>query len=457
MVRLTSLRPLLLATGLTGVLSAPNPSPNPNPAPIPVPVPVPDPVPADFPIAIPNIDLVSWWLNKIFICPLWKGTLPNGFQDLATSICYNSQTKTFTSPNGGTITARLYEIPGAWQKDARYSEITKGIGDAIKKGLSTFSTFIPSPASSLQINVGIAWGGIGERVRIDSDNSGTKSPCYILINYPADWIDIPVLALQKNVIQKMYQCVEQFHKPTVTAFTDANEWWRWGIARYFDGLSYPAIGTKDFLGNGLYPEEYHYGIPLYQNDDAAALFFHFVDMLPSAQGGWSPADVHNWMKGHANRQTYDQERTALVGDTKITSGLWHKFIMASIDGTIKYANGQKIINTVGGVPRREHSSVVETTVGRAWTRRVAADPFKGSVQVFTVKAGQTFKVSVEQFPGLEWSLRKVGTTAWNSGQRARTVTITVPAGANQKYEFAVSYTGPSPAGENPEISFARTA
>jgi len=391
-----------------------------------------------------NIDLINWWTKNIFICPLWRGDLPVGFRDLAGSICYNSQTKTYTH---GTVTTRLYQIPGAWQQDDRYSEIINGAGSAIQKGLATFGSFVSQP---LAINIGFAWGGLGDRVQIDSDNSGVKSPCYILINYPPSWVDIPLQALQKDIIQRMYQCVEQFHKPTVTTLTEANEWWRLGIARYFDGLSYPA--KPAFHTYGLYPEEYHYGITLYQNDDAASLFFHFAQ-----QQGWTPSDVNTWMKGHANKATYDQERTILSADTKITSGLWHKFILASIDGTIKYPNGQKITNTQGGPPKRTHSAVVDLTVGQNWSKTVSVSSFKGNTQVITFKAGQTLKVSMDPIVGVEWSIRKVGTTAWNSGDRARTVNVVVPAGANVKYEIALSSTVASAGSDYPRVLVKRSA
>ena len=166
--------------------------------------------------------MINWWTKNIFVCPLWRGELPVGFRDLAVSICYNSQTKTYTH---GTVTTRLYQIPGAWQQDGRYSEIVNGAGAAVQKGLATFGSLVSQP---LAINIGFASGGLGDRVQIDSDNSGVKSPCYILINYPPSWVDMPLQALQKDIIQRMYQCVEQFHKPTVTAVTEATEWYSSG-------------------------------------------------------------------------------------------------------------------------------------------------------------------------------------------------------------------------------------
>lgn len=375
-----------------------------------------------FPI---EIDLLDWWTKQAFACPLWKGTLPNGFRDLEGSTCSNIWTKTFKQ---GSITTRLYQIPGAWQSDSRYDSIVNGAVEAIKKGLATFGSF----AGPLTINIGFAWGGLGDRVHIDDDNTGVKDPCYILINYPADWIKIPLVALQKDIIMRMYQCVEQFHKPSVTTWTDGNEWWRRGIARYFDGLSYP--GKTDMVSWGEYPEEYHYGIPLYQNEEASALFFHFAQ-----QSGWTPSDVNNWMKGHANKVSYDEERTALSVDAKITSSLWHRFILASIDGTIKYPSGQKISNTNKGPPKDTYTAL-ELANGQNWSKTIKIPAFKGSSHVFPIKAGQSLRVSMETEPGVEWSIRKVGAVAWGSGDRGRSVDISVPAGATVSYEIAVTST-----------------
>ncbi|KAM7186460.1 hypothetical protein V8F33_011783 [Rhypophila sp. PSN 637] len=318
------------------------------------------------------------------------------------------------------------------------------------------SSFIPS-TSALQINIGFMPHGLGERVQIDYDNSGAKSPCYILIIYPAEWNDVPLLAIQKDIIMKMYQCVEQFHRPTVTRFTEANEWWRLGIARYMDGLSYPAKATTEFLTNGLYPEEYSWGLTLYQNDEAAALFWHFVDQL----AGWTSTDVNQWMIGHANKATYDEERVSLAGDAKITSGLWHRFVLANIDGTVKYPGGQKIGNTNGGVPKRTHSNVVSVSaVGGTWRASVEIDSFKGKIWVFTFKAGQSFSLTVERIDGVEWSIRKVGSgsAGWNSGDRGRTVSVVVPAGgADGKWEIALSSTANGGGGEYPKVYVTRTA
>ncbi|KAK4226005.1 hypothetical protein QBC38DRAFT_529622 [Podospora fimiseda] len=381
--------------------------------------------PAEAAVEVPN-----WWTTPSFSCPLWKGTVPNGYQDLVGSKCYNNVTKTYT---GGRTTARLYQIPGAWQRNARYSEIVNGAGDAIKKGLSSFGSLVSSP---LAINIGIAWGGLGEIVKVDDDNSGQKTPCYVLINFPPDWNDVPLQVIQKDIIGRMYQCVEQFHRPTVTTWTDGNKWWRRGIARYFDGLSYPAK-PGEFLTEGLYPEEYHYGIPLYQNSDAASLFFHFADQL----GTWSLTDVHNWMKTHPNKANYDDERASLSIDTKITPFLWHRFILASIDGTIRYPTGLKITNTQGGVPSRTQSGTVDLAVGGSYSRSVSISSFKGGINVFTVKQGQTLKVTVETELGVEWSIRKLGTTAWNSGSRTRTVDLVVGSGQGTvKYQIAISST-----------------
>lgn len=207
------------------------------------------------------------------------------------------------------------------------------------------------------------------------------------------------------------------------------------------------------MNRGLYPEEYSHGIPLYQNDEAAALFFHFVDGL----GGWSPKHVNDWMKGHPNKATYDLERKSLSVDTKITSSLWHRFILACKDQTIKYPNGQKIPLRLGGPPERTHSLVNVAKVGGTYSKTVTGHAWKGAINIFSIKAGQKMRVTFEADPGIEWSIRKVGTTAWNTGARTRTVNIAAAAGATTKFELAVSSTRDDAGSGLSKVRMTRTA
>ncbi|RSM06152.1 hypothetical protein CDV31_009249 [Fusarium ambrosium] len=407
-----SLRLLALAaTALTG-LAPVTASPAPEPA---------------GPTLLPGfeVDWSKWWTRQLFSCPVWKGPLPQSAQDLAGSTCNNAWTRTIT---GGSITARLYQVPGQWQKEPRYSEIVNGVADAIKKGVGIFG----SMAGPLKIHIGFVSGVLGDIVQVDDNNSGTKDPCYMIIDFPPGTSKYPLLAIQKDVIKGMYQCVEQFHRPTVTTWTKGNEWWRQGIARYFDGLAYPT--TNAIMNRGLYPEEYQFGIPLYQNDEAAALFFHFMDGL----GGWSPTDVNNWMKAHPNKATYELERKSLWMDIKITSTAWHRFVLACRDQTIRYPNGQKIPLKFGGPPVTTHPLVNVAKVGGTYSKSVTGKAWKGAINIFSIKAGQKMRVTFEADPGIEWSIRKVGTNTWNTGARTRTVNIAAAPGAITKFELAVS-------------------
>lgn len=388
-----------------------------------VPNPVPEPQ-GDWPI---EVDPGDWWANNAFSCPLWKGSLPASAQDLAGTTCNKAWSRTFTS---GSITTFRYQLWGAFMQDPRYTEIVNGLDDAIQKGLSSFGTL----AGPLTINIGIVYGVLGDIVQVDDDNAGTKNPCYIIFDFPPSNQNYPLLAIQKHIIHGMYRCVEQFHRPNVNAWTDGNKWWRRGIARYFDGLSYPA--TAAMLNRGLYPEEYQHGIPFYQNQDAASLFFHFADAL----GGWSPTDVNNYMKGHANKVTYEEERTSLSTDSKITSSLFHRFILACKDKTIKYPNGQTIIPHLPGPPENSYSVVNINAVGNEYTKTIAISAWKGKLHVFPIRAGQKARVTLDVEPGIEWSIRKVGTASWNSGARTRSVDIAATTGADTKFEIAVSST-----------------
>ncbi|KAF5010773.1 hypothetical protein FDECE_3070 [Fusarium decemcellulare] len=405
----------------------------------------PAPKPADPPL-LPGfeVDWSKWWTRQLFSCPVWKGPLPDSAQDLAGSVCSNAWTRTFTK---GSITARLYQVPGAWQKEPRYSEIVNGVADAIKKGLDVFESL----AGPLKIHIGFVSGVLGDIVQIDDDNAGTKDPCYIIIDFPPGTSRYPLLAIQKDVIRNMYQCVEQFHRPNVVLWTEGNEWWRLGVARYFDGLVFPT--TTAAMNRGLYPEEYQHGIPLYQNDEAAALFFHFVDGL----AGWSPTDVHNWMKAHPNKATYELERRSLSTDSKITSSIFHRFILACKDKTIKYPNGQKIAYTLGGPPERTHSRASIARVGGEYSKTIAVSAWKGSTNVFPIKAGHKVRVRLEAEPGIEWSIRRVGTTTWNTGARSRTVDIAAAAGADTKFEIAVSSTRDDAGSGLSKVKMTRTA
>jgi len=375
--------------------------------------------PAD--ITIPPIDIIDWWLKQNFACPLWKGTLPVGAHS---ATCNNVFTRTYSQ---GTTTARFYQVPGTWTSDARYSEIVNGIDAAIKKGMNLFGSF----AGPLTINVGLLSGLLGDRVQTDIDNN-VKTPCHILVGYPPSYNHVPLLAIQKDVIRNMYYCVEQFYHPAMSAPTDGNRWWRRGLARYFDGVAYPfAAAIADY---GLYPEEYAYGIPLYQNDEAAAAFFHYAD----AQGGWSPATANNWVKSHASTASYDAERAALAADSTLTP-LWHGFVLAFVDGTLTYPGGQKIANRAGALPKTTYD-LVNLASGASSSQTFGVDSWKGKRMIFPLKAGQKMRVSMELDAGLEWSIRKEGATAWNSGARGRKFDAAAAAGANTNYEIVVSST-----------------
>lgn len=385
----------------------------------------------------------DWWNANSFACPLWAGPLPQSAQDLAGSSCSKIWAKTFT---GGAITVFRYQLFGPFVEEPRYTEILNGVDAAIAKGLTHMGIL----AGPLKINIGVVWGTLEGLVNVDDDSTHAKTPCNIMFNFPPGYRKIPTLAIQKEIIRGMYLCVEQFHKPTMTTWTDANEWWRGGIARYFDGLAYPA--TAAILNRGLYPEEYQHGIPFYQNKDATALFWHFVQ----GHEGWKPMDVHGWMKGHPNKVTDAEERTSLSTDRKITPAVFHRFILACKDKTIKYPSGAAIVPALPIPPENEYSVVNIASVGTEWTKKIAISAWKGKTHVFPIKAGQKMRVSmVDPKPGVEWSIRKVGTTAWLSGARTRTVDIAASAGSDTKWVIAVSSTRDDAGSGLTDIKFKR--
>jgi len=386
----------------------------------------------------PDFDFADWWARQQFSCPLWRGELPNGAE---TGTCNNAWTRSYVK---GSTTARYYQKPGTWQSDARYSEISNGVAAAIEKGVNLFGAFADGP---LTINVGLHSGHLGDRVQTDLDN-GIKNPCYVLVSYPPSWRPVPLVAIQKDVIRNMYYCLEQFYHPTLTTMRngDGSEWWRRGVARYFDGLAYPF--TEAIATDGLYPEEYSYGRNLYQNDEASAIFFHFADSL----GGWSPADVHNWMRNHAVTATYETERAALSADAALVA-IFHKFELAFVDEATKYPGGQKIVNRLGTLPPREFD-VVDLAPGASYSKRFSVDSWKGTRMSFPIRAGQTMRVSATLADGVEWSIRKQGTTAWNSGARDRTFNA-VAGASNTKYEVVVSSTRNAAGGFLGDINMVR--
>lgn len=165
--------------------------------------------------------------------------------------------------------------------------------------------------------------------------------------------------------------------------------------------------------------------------------------------------MSNWVKTHANKNSYDEERQALSGDAKIVP-LWHKFNLAFVDNTIKYPGGQQILNRLGGLPGTVYSAV-DLAPGGSYSKTFGVDSFRAQRLVFPIRAGQSMRVSTELEDGIEWSIRKAGTTTWNSGNRGRSVNIAAAAGSNTNYEIVVSSTSNDAGGFYGKVLMSRTA
>jgi len=125
--------------------------------------------------------------------------------------------------------------------------------EAIKAGLDLFADHAGTAAKPLQIQATLANIDRWDRVSADEDAQidlfgtnlvpgGIPSPCYIAIGFPDKAQTVGLTPWKKEVVNRMYHCVVQYHHPTLVHRTlpaepPSQRFWSTGVARFFDGLA----------------------------------------------------------------------------------------------------------------------------------------------------------------------------------------------------------------------------
>jgi hypothetical protein len=376
-------------------------------------------------------DTPDWILRFPMDCPIWKGPLPSGTQE---SKCTPINSKTFTRTNT-YMKVNFHLSNEIWQEDPRRAQVLAEIESGINKGLDLFATHAGTQQKPLLIHITMVLNLFHHDVLVDSDNGQQVSPCYIVTNFPTENSPPPLLKIKKDIVKNMYSCVQQYHHPGL-APSQGTDWWRLGLARFFDGVAWPA--TAAMMRFDSYPEEYIGAVPLYQHDEEGALFWHSVH-----NSGWSLQRITNWMKGHAVKTTTEAERANMAGDSELT-GVFHNFGKAAVDKSIRYPGGSLNMAAVS-YPDRVYDTVA-LDVGRVYTKSFAQDSWKFNRLEFPFGAGQTLDIWMDEVPaGFEWSYRKKGTQTWTRGVNGQAFRLVTPANAPATYEFVTSRTSPEPA------------
>ncbi len=348
-------------------------------------------------------------------CPRWSdlnerpGAVGRRFFNIST--CLESKTKTFTRP-GTNTTAALYLTEESWQDDPSKASVLAAFEEAMNAGLDLFASHAGNASSALDIHVTVA-----KRARptpsYDSwfDHLGrfrpgdVAKPCYIVMPFPSNTnSDEPttLLRLRKELVKNMYHCVQKFHHPHMSASDMDWPWWYESIARFFDGLAFPA--TAELVEYGRinpdvadFPEDFPGALA---RGPAAALFWHHLHNT-----GWTTARITEWMKRQDPDIRYDYTHRELAKDPEMT-GVFHGFCRAFVSRNISYPSGP-IINATGSWwQRRIRSQPLALDDGEqfAYTGPVASPWY---VSTYTVeisslgKKGHSTWAAIGSWPGEE--------------------------------------------------------
>ena len=423
--------------------------------------------------------------NATIPCPVWRVWPPSQkFKSprlMGESSCLVAKSVVFEGTFHTHVT--LHQTEEAWQRDPRRDQVLSEVAGAIQTGLNLFGSHAGSPSNPLTIIATLSQGqhGFADRTRdrVDIDEEASfdwntpvtqpQPPCYILIHFPY-WSSttFPFTGLKKEVVRRMYQCVIKYHHPrqNIESFPP---WWSPAIARFFDGLAWPA--TLDILSNNDgdagpletdlgfrdYPEEYPTHAVIYQKRASASLFWHSVH-----NAGWSPEKITEWMKRRPDADDWNEESKYLSTDPQM-GPLFHDFGKRLVDGEIRYPGGERINVTTG---------LRATTLGRRLTEAGGDGPEDalplvgqpGVVQKWGVRGlisgwqlrrvnatfvgGQRLNISVShQVPGfddmLNWSFKPAGEKdGWRTGKGGEWETLVVPGdnGTTREYDFVVTST-----------------
>ncbi|KAK5662216.1 hypothetical protein OQA88_8121 [Cercophora sp. LCS_1] len=301
-------------------------------------------------------------------CPIWRPGYRESWETtertyrVNASLCFENTTRTFSAPQIYT-SATLYQTEEKWQNDTRKPDVLSAIKQAIIKSLELFGAHAGNTTSPLQIHLTLSSSG---RTISRSRNwnslvvfDGWKprgSHCYINIAYPLpsyeNEIPVPLLKLKKDLVRKMYHCVQQYHHPDISwdSLDEYNDyqWWVGSIAVFFDGLAYPTT-AEIFPSDPDYRERYPEGfvtlgaLPDGLTGPYAALFWHSVQ-----NAGWTPRQISEWMRNRTLREggrSWEtgnmNEQEAMASDQQMCE-LFHRFGRVLARKNVRYPDGQVI-------------------------------------------------------------------------------------------------------------------
>ncbi|KAK0640659.1 hypothetical protein B0T16DRAFT_393081 [Cercophora newfieldiana] len=308
------------------------------------------------------------------LCPHWRGlhepvyipalpTFPPDWTEWPTnasrSVCATALNKHFSPSRNPHTTVTLHQTNQTWQRDPRKPQILPEIEDAITSGLELFGTHAGTVETPLQIHITITdtnttlpsetqFGHPPNQqsyVFIDSEfapyNDGIATPCNLIIVFPPPAnTTLPFMQLlKKDIVKNMYHCVQYYHHPTLHVLGGA-DWWFQGIARFFDGVLWPAPAEliHDEKRVSQFPEEYRGYLSLdHYNAQACSLIWHWA-----YNSGWTLQDITDWMKRHPSKATWWEDEVVVMAADERFTRLFHSFGRAAVEGNISYPSGARI-------------------------------------------------------------------------------------------------------------------
>ncbi|KAK4442490.1 hypothetical protein QBC34DRAFT_24369 [Podospora aff. communis PSN243] len=297
--------------------------------------------------------------NDTIACPVWNSRLsfashmePHLPFHMRRSECLVSKSKEF-SRDGAHTFVTLHQTEEAWQHDARRDSVLAEVEEAINVGLDLFGDHAGSLSRPLHIHATLAlvqtdWWKIDLDVLAQTDTktdnitiSANPSTCYLAIGFHQPAFNFSLTSYKKEIVNQMYHCVVRYHHP---ALDFGWQWWITSIARFFDGLAWPAtpdMWTQPFrnIYRG-YPEDYNAWEKLMENDQSSALFWHAVH-----NAGWTTREISHWMANRTHPLShlpFTSEHQILARDPRFCDW-FHEFGRKLGDGRIFYpSTGEKM-------------------------------------------------------------------------------------------------------------------
>jgi hypothetical protein len=289
--------------------------------------------------------------NYTIACPAWNTRLtfaphlehlPNHMQR---SQCLVSKSKEFNR-EGAHAFVTLHQTEETWQNDTRRDLVLAEVEEAINVGLGFFGDHAGTSSRPLHIHATLAlvqtgWWKIDLDVLAQTDTktdsmtvSANVSTCYLAIGFHQTAFNFSLASYKKEIVNQMYHCVVRYHHPTLSF---GWQWWMASIARFFDGLAWPATAdmwTQPFRNTYRgYPEDYNAWETLMANRETSALFWHAVH-----NAGWTTRDISNWMAQRLlpiSHPPFTSEHQILAQDPLFCEW-FHEFGRRAGDGRIVY-------------------------------------------------------------------------------------------------------------------------